>query len=121
MKVRFERVLKISTLSLLLVLVATVGCSPPSDSGSGSGNTTDSASAAPIDGEQVTVAISGMTWAVGWEPKAIKALAAVPGVRNVKLDFAAKTAVLTFDEGKRNDEAVLAALKNVNFGGEIKK
>ncbi len=42
-------------------------------------------------------------------------LADVPGVRNVKVSFKNKTALVTFDDGKASVAALTAATANVGF------
>ncbi len=42
-------------------------------------------------------------------------LADVPGVRNVKVSFKNKTALVTFDDGKANVAALTTATTNVGF------
>ena len=44
-----------------------------------------------------------------------KVLAGVPGVRDVKVSFKNKTALVTFDDGKASVAALTAATTNVGF------
>ena len=44
-----------------------------------------------------------------------RVLADVPGVRNVKVSFKNKTALVTFDDGKASVAALTAATTNVGF------
>ena len=48
-----------------------------------------------------------------------EALAAVPGVRKVDVDFDKKQAVVRVEKGKLDRQALLKSLEDAGFGGAI--
>jgi len=79
------------------------------------------AASSAFAGEQtVTLKVSGMTCASC--PYIVKrTLAAVDGVSAVKVSFAGKTAVVTFDDSKTQVAALTTATTNVGFPSTLKK
>jgi copper chaperone CopZ len=53
--------------------------------------------------------------------KVREALASLPGVKNVQVDFKNKQATLTVETEKFDDKAVGPALEKAGFGGKISK
>lgn len=49
-----------------------------------------------------------------------RALTSVPGVREVRVDFARKQAVVTADEAAYDEAALLQALQRAGFGGKVR-
>lgn len=48
-----------------------------------------------------------------------EALAALPGVRNVQVDFGKKQAVVTVETTARDGEKMIQALRDAGFGGSV--
>ena len=73
--------------------------------------------AAPVAvaGERtITFAVDNMTCASC--PYIVKhSMASVPGVATVAVSFAAKTAIVTFDDAKTNPDAIAAASTNAGY------
>ena len=67
--------------------------------------------AAPPGTEAVTLTVTGMDCPHGCAPRVQKALAGVPGVRMVKVDYGKKEAVLTVEKGKFDPRAARDALQ----------
>jgi mercuric ion binding protein len=75
--------------------------------------------AAPNGDETVSFSVEKMTCASC--PIAVrKAMERVDGVREVKVDFDSKTAVVTFDAGMTTAEAIGAASTNVGFPATVR-
>lgn len=67
----------------------------------------------------VTLAVENMTCVTC--PITVKtALKRVPGVREAKVDFKTKLAVVTFDDGKTNAKALAKASADVGFPARVK-
>jgi mercuric ion binding protein len=77
------------------------------------------AAPAAFTGERtITLAVDNMTCSSC--PYIVKSsMAAVPGVTKVVVSFEAKTATVTFDEGKTNADAIAAASTNVGYPAHL--
>jgi mercuric ion binding protein len=72
------------------------------------------ASAAFAAQRTVTFAVDNMTCAAC--PYIVKSsMAAVPGVADVTISFEAKIAIVTFDDGATNEDAIAAASMNAGY------
>ena len=91
-------------LLIALVLASTVG----------------SASTALAAERTVIFAVDNMTCASC--PYSVKSsMAAVPGVAKVAVSFEAKTATVTFDNGRTNAEAIAAASANAGYPAHLRQ
>jgi copper chaperone CopZ len=99
-----------------LALLVAVGCStadPPAVESS----TAVPDSAASLGMTTVTFQVPTMTCPVGCPPAVRDALAALPGVTNVEVDFSSRTATCSVDQSRFDPDAAIQALAGANFDG----
>lgn len=86
----------------------------------GNGNGHNAHAEAAGDTSLVAISVSGMT-CNACVAKVQKALAALPGVKQVQVDLRRKLAVVTADADKCDEKALLKALDQSGYGGKVVK
>ena len=71
--------------------------------------------------QDVTVEVSGMTCVKGCAPRAEKALASLPWVKNVKVDFERKRATFAAETERFDESAISKVLTEEGFVGKVLK
>jgi hypothetical protein len=116
----FPRRFAVPLLFLVIVgLTGAIGCGKQSAPSPAAGSTAERLAAQPEKAnpektamtKQVTVAVTGMTWPNGWPPRVQKALASLPWVRQVQVDFPKKQAVVTVETEKYDEKGLVKALE----------
>lgn len=69
---------------------------------------------------QVTLSVSGMTCAA-CAAKVQKAIMGVPGVRQAQVDIRTGKAVVTVDEDKCDEKAMIKAVEQAGYGAKVAK
>ena len=69
--------------------------------------------------KEVTLEISGMSCPTGCAPRAQEALASLPWVKDVKVNFERKQATLSAEVARLDEAALLKALADEGFEGKI--
>lgn len=110
--------------AMMVVALAVVGCNEECPSkGKSQGKTTASESsggkAGVVEGRSVVLNVQEMMCAEGCGKKVEGILAKAPGVKQATVDFEAKEARLTVDEGTFDASQVVAELKTAGYPSEV--